>query len=382
MATAANTPPKLNSHLKRLFPYPPGRPVEEVQREFGLTDVVKLASNENPLGPSPKALKAMGDAAGEMHFYPDGNGFYLKQALARRLGIAAGEIALGNGSDEITGFLAQAYLGPGRGLVTSNYAFVRYRMAAELVRAPVTLVPMKGMRHDVKAIARAVKATTAMVCLDVPCNPTGGSLTTREVVWLLKRLPSRTILMLDQAYHEYCADEADYPDGPALRREWPNLVVTRTFSKAYGLAGLRIGYAVARPEIVTDLDRIRPPFNTNRMAQAAALAALGDTAHLRRSVRVNAAGKRQLERGFDNLGVRRWPTHANFILIDIGCDGRAAFVELQRLGVIVRPMAGYGLASCLRVSIGTREENRMCLVAMGEVLGSAECAVRNEEQRL
>jgi histidinol-phosphate aminotransferase len=372
MAGKTAPPPRLNPHLKRLIPYPPGRPIEEVQREFGLSDVVKLASNENPLGPSPHALKAMAKSAGKMHFYPDGNGFYLKQAIADRLGVPAECLTLGNGSDEITGFLAQAFLGPRRGLVTGNYAFVRYRMAAELVRAPVTLVPMKNMRHDVRAIARAVKSTTAMVCLDVPCNPTGGSLTTREVVWLLNRLPTRAILLLDQAYYEYCAAEPDYPDGVALRRDWPNLVVTRTFSKAYGLAGLRIGYALARPEIVTDLDRIRPPFNTNRMAQAAALAALADAPHIRRSVRVNDAGRRQLERGFDKLGVRRWPTHANFILCDVGRDGRRVFVELQKRGVIVRPMTGYGLTTCLRVSIGTTAENRKCLDALAAVLATAD----------
>jgi histidinol-phosphate aminotransferase len=207
-----------------------------------------------------------------------------------------------------------------------------------------------------------------MVALDVPCNPTGGSLAASEVVWLLKRLPARTILLLDQAYYEYAASEPGYPDGMKLAARWPNLVVTRTFSKAYGLAGLRIGYAVARPEIVRDLDRVRPPFNTNRMAQAAAIAALGDGAHLRRSIAANARGMAQLQKGFDRLKIKHWPSSANFILADLGRDARPVFVEMQKNGVITRPMSGYGLTSCLRISIGTAAENRKCLAALKRYL--------------
>ena len=368
MGKTAPSAPTLNAHLRQVQPYPPGKPIEDVKREFGLDEVVKLASNENPLGPSPRALKAMAEVAAEMHIYPDGNGYYLKQALAKHLGVDPSELMLGNGSDELSGFLAQAYLNRKRGLVTSNYAFVRYRMAAELVDAPVQLVPMKDMRHDIKAIARAAAKDCGIVALDVPCNPTGTILTTAEVEWLLKHIPADTILLLDQAYYEYCADTPDYPDGIALRRKWPNLVATRTFSKAYGLAGLRIGYGVARPEIVTDIDRVRPPFNTSRIAQVAAIAALGDAAHLRRSVRANQKGKEQLQKGFDRLGIRWWPTHANFILADVSRDCREVFVELQKLGVITRPMAGYGLTTCLRISIGTTDENRKCLAALKQVL--------------
>ena len=362
-------PPPCNRHIRKLMPYPPGKPIEEVQREFGLDSVVKLASNENPLGPSPRAVKAMHSAATEMHLYPDGAGFYLKQALADRLGVAPEEIILGNGSDEITTFLGQCYLGPRRGLVTSEYAFIRYKMAAEAAGAPTTVVKMKNMRHDLAAMAKAIDPRTAMICLDVPCNPTGCGLSSRTLIQFLNRVPSETIVLLDQAYHEYAAGtNSDCPDGLVLRDRFPNLVVARTFSKAYGLAGLRIGYAVARREIVGDLDRIRPPFNANRMAQAAALAALDDKAHLRRAIQANARGMKQLEEGFQALGLKSWPSQANFILVDVGGDGREVFHELLKLGVVTRPMAGYGLTRCLRISIGTAAENRRCLNALGKVL--------------
>lgn len=362
--------PTLHAHLAPLLPYPPGKPIEEVQREYNVREVVKLASNENPLGPSPRALKAIAKAAAEMHLYPDGAGYYLKQALAARLGITPAEIILGNGSDEITLFLALAYLGPRRGLITSNYAFVRYRMAAELVNAPVTLVPMKNMVHDLKAIAAAVTPQTGLICLDTPCNPTGTIVSARALRAFLKAVPREIPVLLDQAYFEFAQSDADYLDGMALRAAFPNLIVTRTFSKAYGLAGLRIGYAVARPEIVDHLERIRPPFNVNRMGQAAALAALDDAAHLRRTNATNARGLRALTQGFDKLGLRRWPSWANFVLVDTARDARALYVELLKRGVVTRPMAGYGLTTHLRISIGTPAENAKCLAALKDALQS------------
>jgi len=362
--------PTLNPHLGSIQPYPPGKPIEEVQREYGLQSVIKMASNENPLGPSPRALKAMAKAAREVNLYPDGAGFYLKAALAAKLGVAAEEIVLGNGSDEITGFLAQCYLGPGRELVTSDYAFLRYAMAAQLVDAQATLVPMRAMRHDLKAIGAAISPATTMLCLDIPCNPTGSSLGRRELATFLKKIPPAVIVVLDQAYFEYAQADPEYPDGLAMRRHHPNMVVTRTFSKAYGLAGLRIGYAVMPARMARDLDRVRPPFNTNRLAQAAALAALDDTAHLRRSIRVNAAGLTQLESGLRKLGVKTWPSRANFLLADLRCDARRAFEELLKLGVVTRPMSGYGLTSSLRISIGAAAENRRCLAALARVLGA------------
>lgn len=370
MAKQHVTPPVLNQHLRNLAPYPPGKPIEEVKREFGLDSVIKLASNENPLGPSPRAIKAMAAVAGEMNLYPDGAAFYLKQALAERLGIAPERIVLGNGSDEIMVFLAQAYLNPTRELITSTYSFVRYPMAAELAGAKCTLVPMNDMRHDLNALAKAVNPTTAMIVLDIPCNPTGTIVSRRELVRFLKKIPSEVMVVLDQAYFEFAAGDEDFPNGLDLFDTFPNLIVMRTFSKAYGLAGLRIGYAIARPEIVHDLERVRPPFNANRMSQAAALAALDDKAFLKRSVSVNARGLAQLEKGFKALGLKSWPSWANFILIDLGegRDCRQVFTALLKLGVVTRPMAGYGLTSYLRISVGTPEENKRCLAALKQVL--------------
>ena len=368
MTKQGGPPPKINRDLKRLMPYQPGRPIEEVQREFGLERVHKLASNENPLGPSPRAVKAMLAAAGEMHRYPDGDGYYLKQALAERLGVAPEELILGNGSDEIMVLLALTYLSRMRFLITSDTAFVRYRMGAELAGAPAYLAPMRDMRHNLDDIAAAIGPRTLMICLDVPCNPTGTSISRRELSRFLERVPPLVIVVLDQAYYEYACADRDYPDGLKLRDEHPNLVVLRTFSKAYGLAGLRIGYAVARPEIVSDLDRVRPPFNANRMAQAAALAALGDEAHLRRGVKANAEGLARMQEGLRALGLRTWPSLANFVLVDVELDCRVVFQELLKLGVVTRPMAGYGLETCLRISIGRPAENRACLAALAKVL--------------
>lgn len=362
-------PPSANRHIKKLAPYPPGKPIEEVKREFGLETVIKLASNENPLGPSPRAMKAMAEAATEMHLYPDGAAFYLKDALAGRLGVKQEELIIGNGSDELMVLLAMAYLNPKLELITSTYSFVRYPMAAELAGATAKLIPMKDMRHDLNAIAKAVGPTTAMICLDLPCNPTGTIVGKSEMVRFLKKIPSSVLVVLDQAYFEFAAGDENFPDGLELRRLFPNLVVTRTFSKAYGLAGLRIGYAVARPEIIQDLERVRPPFNANRMAQAAALAALDDKAHLKRTITTNAKGLALLEKGFKALGLKSWPSWANFVLVDIGRDGRETFMELLKLGIVTRPMTGYGLTSFLRISIGTPEENRACLAALKKVLG-------------
>lgn len=362
-------PPEINLQLARLQAYPPGKPIEEVKREFGLDHVIKLASNENPLGPSPRALKAMAAVAGEMNLYPDGNAYYLRQAIAGKIGVDADEIILGNGSDEIALFLMLAYAGPRREVITSEYSFVRYRMEAELAGAPVTLIPMKEMRHDLKAIAAAVTPNTSIICLDVPCNPTGSGLSRRELTRFLDTLPQHIVVVLDQAYFEYAAAlDPEFPDGLGLRSRRPNLVVTRTFSKAYGLAGLRLGYAVARPEIVRDINRIRPPFNTNRMAQAAGIAALADAAHLRRSTQTNRRGMEQLAKGFDKLGLRRWPSAANFILVDVGRGCHDVFIDLLKLGVVTRPMAGYNLPTCLRISVGTRAENAQCLAALKTVL--------------
>lgn len=362
----------LQSHLKELAAYPPGKPIEEVQREYGLDEVVKLASNENPLGPSPRALKAMAATQHEMNLYPDGGGYYLRQALAERLGVTPEEIVLGNGSDEITLFLALCYLGKGRSIVTSDLAFVRYRMAAQLTGARSILVPMKRFAHDTRALAAAVNRTTKILFVDNPCNPTGTMIGRTNLARLLREVPRRVLVVVDEAYYEYAREDPNYPDTLALRKKHPNLIVTRTFSKAYGLAGLRIGYGIAPAEVVRDLDRVRPPFNTNRMAQAAAAAALGDAAHLRRVVATNEQGKAYLAKEFSELGLRCVPTWGNFFLVDFGKrrrQGGEVYEALLRKGVIARPMAGYGLGGHLRITIGKPSENRKLIRALKSILG-------------
>jgi histidinol-phosphate aminotransferase len=310
----------------------------------------------------------MHEAAGEMNLYPDGAGYYLKNALSERLGVKPEEIVLGNGSDELMALLAQAYLNPKRELITSAYSFVRYPMVAGLVGAKATLVPMKDMCHDLEGLAAAVTPATALICLDLPGNPTGTIVSKRALVKFLKSIPPEVMVVLDQAYFEFAEGDPNFPDGFTLRRQFPNLIVMRTFSKAYGLAGLRIGYAVARPEIIDGIERVRPPFNANRMVQAAALAALDDKAHLRKAVQNNTRGLELFQKGFKALGLKSWPSWANFILVDIGRDCRQAFTELLKLGVVTRPMAGYGLTTFLRISIGTPAENRRCLAALKQVL--------------
>lgn len=371
MAKSSVSAPQVNRHLKRLQPYPPGKPIEEVQRAYGLDSVIKLASNENPLGPSPRALKAMTEVASEMHLYPDGAGYYLKEALAEWLGVKTDCLILGNGSDEILSLLGHAYLSRKRGIVTSEFSFVRYRMVAEEAGSPCTLVPMTGMSHDADALAAAVGPETAMVCLDVPGNPTGTLMPKRDLLRLLRAIPKETIVLLDQAYFEYACDDPRFADGLKLRREFPNVVVTRTFSKAFGLAGLRIGFMVARPEIINDLERVRPPFNANRMAQSAALAALGDKAFLRRSVQVNVKGKKKLEDGLTKLGCCFWHSATNFLLVDLGRPAGPVFQALLEKGVVVRPMPpSMNDGRVLRISIGTPAENTRCLKALREVLKS------------
>lgn len=363
----------LHPHLEALAPYPPGKPIEEAQREYGLDHFIKLASNENPLGPSPKALKAMATVAGEMNLYPDGAGFYLKRELAAKLGVTPEEIVLGAGSDEITVFLALCYLGPGVNIVTSECAFVRYRMAAQMMGAETKLVPMRDLAHDAKALAAAVDKNTRIVFIDNPCNPTGAMTPDAELGrGLIHSVPPETLIVIDEAYYEYAVADPAYPDTMKFRKKHPNVIITRTFSKAYGLAGLRVGYGIARPEIVRDLERVRPPFNVNRMAQAAAVAALGDARHVERAVKLNEKGRAWLTRGMEKLGARVYPSWANFLLVDfaaLGVAGGVVYEELMRRGVIVRPMGGYGLRNMVRISIGLMEENQILVAALKEILG-------------
>ncbi len=355
-------------HIRQIRPYEPGKPVEELERELGLSDTIKLASNENPLGPSPLAIKAVRRALSGAHRYPDGGGYYLRHALAEKHGVPADQIVLGNGSTELVEILARSYLGHHGNAVISEQAFIMYRIAVQAVNGNSVMVPMKDRTHDLDAMAAAVNDKTRLIFVANPNNPTGTSVTAAPLRRLLDAVPEGTLLVLDEAYREYVEGFVDYPETLSLVREGAPLVILRTFSKIYGLAGLRIGYAIAPRWVVREVHKVRSPFNTNSLAQIGALAALEDQDHLERSRKLNREGLKILHDGLSQLGFRVTPSVANFVLVEVGQPARAAFQRLLKLGVIVRPMDGYGFAEGLRVSVGTREENQRVLAAFDRVL--------------
>jgi histidinol-phosphate aminotransferase len=360
---SVSKPPKPRRHIPAIMAYPPGKPIEEVQREYGLDSVIKLASNENPLGPSPLAVRAMQEVASEMHLYPDGNGFYLKEALSKKHGFAPERIMLGNGTNELLDLIVLGYVGPTENIVISQYDFIGYRLSALKVNASVREAPLKDWRVDVKALAKTIDSKTRLVCIANPSNPVGTIVKKRELEWLLGNIPEKTLLLMDEAYFEY-ANDPDYPDAMQYVDKYPNLIVTRTFSKAYGLAGLRIGYGIADPDIVMNIDRVRAPFNTNRISQAAAIAALKDKSFLAKAVKTNASGRKTIEEALDKLQLNRVPSQTNFILFDAGRPGAEVMQSLLKQGVIVRPMGGYGLPRHLRVTIGLPAENRRFIASL------------------
>lgn len=357
--------------VRGLDPYQPGKPIEEVQREYGLTEVIKLASNENPLGPSPKAQAAVRALADKLALYPDGAGFELKNALAAHCGVPASGITLGDGSDNLMQLLAQAFLGPGRNAVMSQYAFAAYPIVVRAVGAELRVAPAQGpdgampYGHDLDAMLALIDADTRLVFVANPNNPTGTWTRRDELLQFLDAVPEGTLAVLDEAYFEY-VDEADYPNGARLLERYPNLVVLRTFSKAYGLAGLRVGYALSHPAVADLMNRVRMPFNVNALAQAAALAALGDQDHVRKAVALNREQRAELERTFAAMNLTFIPSVGNFITIEVG-DAAAVFDALLRRGVIVRPIANYGMPKHLRVTVGLPEENRRLVEALKQV---------------
>jgi histidinol-phosphate aminotransferase len=362
-------PPEVASNIARLTPYKPGKPVEEVERELGITGLIKLASNENPLGPSPLAQEAIQRLAARMHLYPDAESHDLRMALAAHLDVAPESLVFGNGSDDVIHLLGVTFLEPCDEVIQGDPSFVRYEAAAVLNDVECHHVPLTpDWTHDLDAMAARVNPRTRLIFIANPNNPTGTIVTEEQLTRFLDRLPERVITVLDEAYYEYAADAAEFPDSLRYVREERNVVVLRTFSKAYGLAGLRIGYGVMRPQIAQWLDRTREPFNVNQMAQAAAQAALKDREFVERTVAVNEAGRRELYAAFEALGLRYTPTHANFVWVDLGKSGRAAFEALMRNGVIVRYSDGFRGPTHLRVSIGTQEENAKFLTALRAVL--------------
>ena len=360
---------RISPFLENLPVYQPGRPIEEVARELGLDPgcIIKLASNENPLGPSRLGLAAMRQALKQVNLYPDGNAFYLKQKLAAKLGVEPANLVLGNGSNEIIEFVAHALLAPGAEVVVSQYCFAVYPIVTALFGAKLVVVPAKNHAHDLDAMLAAITPNTRIVFVANPNNPTGTTASREELARFVNAVPADVLLALDEAYIEFLDEPLDLL--PEIRNgSKPNLLLMRTFSKIYGMAGLRIGYGIGHPDFIAALEKIRQPFNINSVAQAGALAALDDTKHVGKTRKINSRGLKLYARTFRKLGLEFIPSSANFILVRIG-DGQRVFGELQKLGVIVRPMGGYQLPEWIRISIGTPKENKRCLEALKSVLG-------------
>lgn len=364
--------PRVGEHIEQLVPYAPGKPIGEVQRELGVDDCIKLASNENPLGPSPRAMEAMKAVLTDSSLYPDGGGFYLKGALSERLGVSRDRLVLGNGSNEIIELLIRTFMAPGDNAVTSAGAFIIYKLVCqacdrEIRESPLTL----GLAYDLEAMARLVDARTRLIFLANPNNPTGTCFGQAEFDRFLAAVDARAgvekpIVVLDEAYREY-VDQPDYPDSMTLAAHRPHTVVMRTFSKAYGLAGIRCGYGISTPEIVNYLNRIRAPFNVNSLALVGAQAALEDDGFIARSVAMNRSEKARLEEAFTARALGVTPSQTNFLLVNMHRDARAVYGELMSRGVIVRPMTGYGLASSLRITVGTPPQNTRLLEALDQI---------------
>ena len=357
--------------VRQLAPYVIGKPINELARELGVSDIIKLASNENPLGPSPKAMAAMQRALADVWLYPDGNGHELKQALARHHGVAAAAVTLGNGSNDLLVMLAEAFLTPATSAVYSEHAFAIYGIVVQATGAKARIAPAfradhpMFMGHDLDAMLAAIDDTTRVVFI---ANPTGTWSTTAELQSFLRAVPPTVIVVLDEAYFEY-SRRVDCPDGAAWLQDHPNLVVLRTFSKAHALAGVRVGYGLSHPDVADVLNRVRQPFNVTIPGLAAAEAAIGDVEQVQRAAGLVAAGLEQLQAALPALGVKVFPTAGNFVLADVG-QGNVVYEQLLRQGVIVRPVAGYGLPRCVRITIGTTDQNERLIRALATVLKS------------
>jgi histidinol-phosphate aminotransferase len=359
---------QLPEYIRTLIPYEPGKPIEEVEREYGIANSIKLASNENPLGPSPKALAAIREKLPELNLYPDGDCFYLKRGLALKLGVAPETLIFGNGSNEIIELAARTFLRPGDEVVMAEQAFVVYQLIVQAVGAKSKAVPLRDYTHDLAGIADAITPSTRLVFLANPNNPTGTIFRRPDWENFLARVSKDVLVIVDEAYFEYVQDP-DYPNSLNYHESGRAILTLRTFSKLYGLAGLRIGYGVGPKEIVAMMQRVRQPFNVNAPAQWAALAALDDDEHVRNSLALNREGLQYLESELEKLRLEFVPSQGNFILIRVG-KGQEVFQQLLRLGVIVRPMGGYRFPEHVRVTVGTKDENRKFIEALRRVIQS------------
>jgi histidinol-phosphate aminotransferase len=354
-------------NIEELIPYPPGKPIEELEREYGIRGSIKLASNENPLGPSPRAVRAIRSYLGRAHFYPDGSCYYLKRKLAEKLRVDVENIILGNGSNEIIELLVRTFLRVGEEALISDTSFVVYRLIIKAAGRKLSSVPMKGLRYNLKGMRKKVNARTKLIFVDNPNNPTGTIVRKGELEEFLQGLPEGVICVVDEAYYEFVNDK-QYPDTLAYLNGDKLIVTLRTFSKVYGLAGLRIGYGVAKGELIDYMERVRQPFNVNSLAQVGALAALEDREHLQKTRENNRRGLAYLYREMERMGLEYVPTQTNFFLINLKRNGAKVYQGLLREGVIVRPMAGYGLPKYIRVTVGLPEENERFVTALRRVL--------------
>jgi len=354
--------------LEKIQPYQPGKPIEEVARQLNLKgEIIKLASNENPLGASPLALQAIGNAAKEAYLYPDDSCFYFREKLASKLRVDSEDIFVGNGSVEILPLAALAYLDPELSAVCSESAFIWFKIAVRIAAGELIEVPMKNYTHDLKAMLKAIKKNTRLVYIANPNNPTGTIVGREEVEEFFHKVPDNVLVIMDEAYYEYI-DDPRYPDSFKYLREGKNILVLRTFSKIYGLAGVRLGYGIARREIIASLSKLRVSFNVNRLSQIAGMAALDDDRHIARGKDVNDAGKEFLYEAYQKMGVFYLPTYANFIFVDFARDSQIVFEALQQKGIITRPIKEYGFPHALRITIGTDEQNHKLISALKSVL--------------
>jgi histidinol-phosphate aminotransferase len=353
-------------NISQIKPYKPGKPIEELKRELKLKKVIKIASNENALLPSTKVISAIKDSLNNLNRYPDDSCYYLKKKLAKRLGFSPSNLVIGNGSDEIIALALQAFLNPGEEVVIARPTFLIYGIVAKIAGARIKYVPLKGLRYDLEAMANAVTRKTKLIFISNPDNPTGTYVTKDEVILFLSRIPKGVIVYFDEAYFEF-VDFPDFPDTSKLINK-RNIITTRTFSKIYSLAGLRIGYGLANKKIIDYLNRVREPFNVNSIAQVAALAALDDRHHVKQTLKMVKDGKKYIYAQLKNLGLRYTPSATNFILIDLGKKAHTIFSKLLKQGIIVRDMRAWGLNDFIRVTVGTRDENREFIDALKGLL--------------
>lgn len=355
-----------NQAIRNLIPYQPGKPIEEVERELGISSAIKLASNENPLGASPKAIEAVQNSLTKAPIYPDGGCYQLKQALSQFLQVQPSQLTIGNGSENILELIVKAYLSPETTAVISQYAFLTIPLLIKSYGARTTVVPAPDFNHDIRSMITAVTRDTRIIFIVNPNNPTGTYTTANDLTLLLESIPASVLVVLDEAYHEYI-DCDDYPDSRALLKKYPNLIVTRTFSKAYGLAALRLGYAISSSQIADILNRARLPFNVNTLAASAGEAALQDQVHIAKSIALNKEGMQHLQVELTKLQLSYIPSLGNFITIDVKQDANVIYQKLLRLGIIVRPLAAYDMPNFIRVTIGTMQQNTAFLNALKQV---------------